>query len=87
MQKDFIHKLCCSFDKAELSLEIYTEKENGDIHEGMLTCSSCQKLFPIVHGVPLMIPDDYRQPELEKPFFIKWEHKLSEPQKKMLAAG
>lgn len=77
MTKSFFDKLCCPFDKSELSIQVFTEKENNIIHEGLITCPTCKRLYPIIHGVPIMIPDGYREAQLEKPFFIKWNDKLS----------
>lgn len=77
MTKSFFDKLCCPFDKAELSIQVFTEKENNAIHEGLITCPTCKRLYPIIHGVPIMIPDSYRQPELEQSFFVRWNDKLS----------
>lgn len=77
MTKSFFDKLCCPFDRAELSIQVFTEKENNAIHEGLINCPTCKRLYPIIHGVPIMIPDSYRQPELEQSFFVRWNDKLS----------
>lgn len=77
MTKNFLSKICCPFDKSDLTIQVFTEKENDVIHEGLLTCSTCQRLYPIIHGVPIMIPDNYRENQLEQPFFVKWQGKLS----------
>lgn len=77
MTKSFFDKLCCPFDRAELLIQVFAEKENNAIHEGLITCPTCKRLYPIIHGVPIMIPDSYRQPELEQSFFVRWNDKLS----------
>lgn len=68
-----IEKLCCPFDKAELKLDIFVKDIDLNILEGILTCSSCKRKYPIVHGVPIMSPDEYRQMELEQPIMEKWQ--------------
>ena len=83
MTKNFLSKICCPFDKSDLTIQVFTEKENDVIHEGLLTCSTCQRLYPIIHGVPIMIPDNYRENQLEQPLFVEWQGKLSlEPKEK-----
>jgi len=77
MTKNFLSKICCPFDKSDLTIQVFTEKENDVIHEGLLSCPTCQRLYPIIHGVPIMIPDNYRENQLEQPFFVKWQDKLS----------
>lgn len=66
-----IQKLCCPFDKQDLSLEVFAKDINENILKGILSCPECKRLFPIVHGVPIMAPDEYRQPHLEKPLLEK----------------
>lgn len=77
MTKSFFDKLCCPFDKSDLLIQVFAEKENNIIQEGLITCPTCKRLYPIIHGVPIMIPDDYRQAKLEQSFFVKWNDKLS----------
>lgn len=71
MKLPFLNKLCCPFDKHDLSIKIF-KQEQEDILEGILTCSHCQRYYPIVHGIPIMSPDEYRQSELEIPLLAKW---------------
>lgn len=87
MTKKFVEKLCCTFDKSDLNLEVFTEDAEGKIHEGLFTCPECNRLYPVVHGVPLMIPDDYRQLTLERPFFEKWNDRLSLEVREKLRLG
>ena len=72
MQRKLLNKLCCPFDKGDLQIKIYNELEDGEIHEGLLTCPACQRYFPVVYGIPIMTPDEYRQMELEQPLLQKW---------------
>lgn len=67
MKISTIEKLCCSFDKADLELTIVTKDIDGNIIEGILCCSSCNRVYPIVSGIPIMSPDEYREPKLEQP--------------------
>ncbi|MEO6734627.1 MAG: Trm112 family protein [Ferruginibacter sp.] len=66
-----IQKLCCPFDKLDLSLAVFTKDTNDDILTGILSCAGCKRQYPIVHGVPIMTPDEYRQFHLEKPLLAE----------------
>lgn len=63
--------LCCPFDKKDLELNIITQVEE-DIIEGYFVCYDCKRIYPIVKGVPIMNPDEYREFSLEKPLLEKW---------------
>lgn len=81
MKKDFLDKLCCPFDKHDLDISVFVENTEGDIIEGLFTCGRCKRYYPIVSGIPIMTPDEYRQQQLEAPVMKKWIDKL--PGKKM----
>jgi len=76
MTQKTLSKLCCPFDKADLSLQIVTQDINQKILEGILTCSTCSRYYPIVKGIPIMNPDEYREYALEKPLLEKWSCQL-----------
>lgn len=71
-----IEKLCCPFDKAELELTTIAQEQGENITEGFLTCDACKRIYPIVKGVPIMSPDEYREFRLELPLLAKWKHHL-----------
>lgn len=73
-----IAKLCCPFDKQYLDLQILTQDLEQTVIEGILTCATCKRSYPIVYGVPIMAPDEYRQNTLERPVIERWirEHNL-----------
>lgn len=72
MKATYLEKLCCPFDKQELSLTIIQQNDEGDIKEGLLQCNTCQRYYPIIYGVPIMTPDEYREKSLEAPILEKW---------------
>ncbi|MEO5599357.1 MAG: Trm112 family protein [Cyclobacteriaceae bacterium] len=78
MRLETINKLCCPFDKAELELTGITQDINGNIIEGFLTCNECKRIYPIVKGVPIMSPDEYREFKLEQPLLDKWKQHLKD---------
>ena len=72
MQRKLLEKLCCPFDKSDLNVRIFTEDENGIIYEGLLTCNTCNRYYPIIYGIPIMSPDEYRELQLEAPILERW---------------
>lgn len=77
MRIETIKKLCCPFDKSDLTLRIITEDEEDNILEGILSCAACYRVYPIVSGIPIMSPDEYRDFKLEQPMLEKWEKFLN----------
>lgn len=75
-----IEKLCCPFDKSDLTLRVITKDEQDTILEGILACSNCNRVYPIVSGIPIMNPDEYRDFEREQPMLEKWEKLLDAQQ-------
>lgn len=74
---DFLNKLCCPIDKKDLKLKTFLKNEKGEILEGLLTCPECNRYYPIIYGIPIMTPDDYREKRLEDPVLNKWGLKSS----------
>lgn len=73
-----INKLCCPFDHADLELEVIAKDLADNIMEGLLTCSQCKRYYPIISGIPIMSPDEYREFPLEKPVLESWNKNLKE---------
>jgi uncharacterized protein YbaR (Trm112 family) len=73
MKLNTIEKLCCPFDKHELQLQILARDLAENIIEGILSCTTCQRKYPIIYGVPIMAPDEYRRIELEQPVVDRWK--------------
>ena len=71
MRRKLLEKLCCPFDKSDLKLVVITE-EDGEIYEGLLICPECNRYYPIIYGLPIMSPDEYRQKALEAPVLERW---------------
>ncbi|RDC56555.1 hypothetical protein DU508_13320 [Pedobacter chinensis] len=67
MRIETIKKLCCSFDKADLKLTVISKDIQENILEGILLCKECKRVYPIVSGIPIMSPDEYREFRLEQP--------------------
>lgn len=79
MRIETIYKLCCPFDKSDLQLKTITTDVKKSILEGFLVCKHCQRVYPIVKGIPVMSPDEYREFKLEQPLLNRWtENKIDE---------
>lgn len=72
MKKTLLNKLCCPQDKQDLTLQTFVKLEDGSVQEGLLTCSQCGRYYPIIYGIPIMTPDEYRERALEEPLLQKW---------------
>jgi len=77
MRKEFADKLVCPFDKQELDLKVFATDTDHQILEGIFTCKTCNRFYPIIYGLPMMSPDEYRQIELELPMLQRWEKQLN----------
>lgn len=78
MTEQLLEKLCCPIDKSDLEVNIINESEEGEILEGLLTCPQCDRYFPVIYGIPILIPDEYREESMEKPLLKKWGFELTE---------
>lgn len=84
MKPALLKKLCCPVDKHDLTFQSFLKDENGDILEGLLSCAECQRYYPIVYGIPIMTPDEYREKSLEEPILARWGLELHHSDKKKL---
>ena len=73
MRVKTIKKLCCPFDKQDLKLQTFAKDIEENVIEGILECTTCQRKYPIIYGVPIMAPDEYRQIKLEEPVLERWK--------------
>lgn len=76
MRLPFLAKLACPFDKHDLDLKVFSKTEE-EIMEGILTCQHCQRYYPIIQGIPIMSPDEYREVKLEQPILERWGEALA----------
>ncbi len=72
MQRSLLKKICCPFDKSDLSLTVFNEGANEEIYEGVFVCLTCNRYYPIIYSIPIMSPDEYREPQLELPILKRW---------------
>jgi len=73
-------KLCCPFDKSDLNLTVIAKDLQENVVEGIIQCNQCKRIYPIINGIPVMSPDEYRNFELERPVLKRWD-KYIDPEK------
>jgi uncharacterized protein YbaR (Trm112 family) len=72
MKLAFAEKLCCPVDKHTLNLKVFRTDSEDNLLEGVFSCPLCHRYYPVVYGVPIMTPDEYREKALEEPMLLKW---------------
>lgn len=82
MRRSMLDILACPIDKyypLELieidTVEDKTIKENV-IKEGVLFCLQCSRFYPIIEEIPVMLPDELRDKEMDIQFLQKWHEKI-----------
>lgn len=83
MKTSLLEKLCCPQDQYDLALQVFSQKED-EIIEGLFTCPQCQRYYPIIYGIPIMTPDEYREKALEAPILEKWGLSIEKEKGKLL---
>lgn len=79
MTESFAEKLCCPIDKHDLDMNVFVRHEVSDeIIEALLTCPDCGRYYPVIYGIPIMTPDEYRDKAIEAPTLKKWGLNLKE---------
>lgn len=76
MTPALLHKLACPMDKHDLTVKVFVKDTTGNIIEGMLHCTHCNRQYPIIYGLPILAPDEYRQPALEANITQRWQNEL-----------
>lgn len=78
MTRSMFNKLCCPVDQHDLEIQVVTEDEEGEILEALMSCPECGRYFPVIYGIPILIPDEYRDEEMEQPLLEQWGYQLEE---------
>ncbi|MCD6511505.1 MAG: Trm112 family protein [Thaumarchaeota archaeon] len=76
MKRSLLDILACPIDK-HYPLELYELESKGDIVvEGVLRCPKCNRYYPIIDEIPIMLPDELRDKDRDLSFLEKWKDKL-----------
>lgn len=60
MRPDLLDILACPLCKGALTL-VAAREEDGEIVAGTLACDACDEAYPIVDGIPDLLPPDLRE--------------------------
>ncbi len=78
MNKAMMDILACPIDK-NFPLELYEIKEkNNIVSEGVLFCLKCNRFYPIIEEIPIMLPDELRNKVQEIEFLKNNKKNLPE---------
>ncbi|MBI4258088.1 MAG: Trm112 family protein [Thaumarchaeota archaeon] len=78
MRRKLLDILACPIDK-HYPLELHTCEAAGEnIVEGALFCPRCERFYPIVEEIPIMLPDELRSQKEDLDFLNRWAKKLPE---------
>jgi uncharacterized protein YbaR (Trm112 family) len=78
MNKTMMDILACPIDKNH-PLELFEIKEKDNIiSEGALFCEKCSRFYPIIEGIPIMLPDELRDKKQEMDFLKNYKKELPE---------
>jgi len=76
MKRSLLDILACPIDK-HYPLELYELESKGDIVvEGVLRCPKCNRYYPIIDEIPIMLPDELRDKDRDLSFLERWKDKL-----------
>ena len=68
--------MACPIDKHyPLQLLEFTTKDNL-ILDGVLLCSKCERYYPIIDEIPVMLPDGLRNRKEDLEFLNRWKSRL-----------
>lgn len=77
MRRKLLDILACPIDKHyPLQLLEFSTKEPDVIVDGVLLCDECDRFYPIIDEIPVMLPDDLRNTREDTDFLNKWKDRL-----------
>ena len=78
MNRPMLDILACPIDKSH-PLELFEIGGRQDmISEGVLFCKKCSRFYPIIDEIPIMLPDELRDKDMELDFLKKNMNALPE---------
>lgn len=78
MNRSMLDILACPIDKY-YPLELFQIVSEGQIvKEGILFCTKCNRYYPIIDEIPVMLPDELRERQKARDieFLRKWQNKI-----------
>jgi uncharacterized protein YbaR (Trm112 family) len=53
-----------------------TLQQTEIVDEGLLLCKTCQRFYPIVEEIPIILPDELRDKKKDIEFLNKWRERI-----------
>ncbi len=70
--------LACPIDK-HFPLELFEINAEGEVVvDGALVCTECNRFYPIIDEIPVMLPDDLRNRNEDVEFLTRFKDRLPE---------
>ncbi|MDT7865100.1 MAG: Trm112 family protein [Thermoproteota archaeon] len=82
--KDYCGLKVDYLNKIDITTINCTECIKREIVEGIIICNKCNRWYPIIDEIPIMLPDELRNEKEDKEFLKKWKEKIPE---KILISG
>lgn len=76
MQRKLLDILACPIDKHYPLRLIELESKQDTVVQGVITCEKCNRFYPIIDEIPVMLPDELRNRKEDLEFLAKWKEKL-----------
>lgn len=78
MKRLMLDILACPIDKHHPLNLIEIESSGDEIREGVLLCDKCDRYYPIMDEIPVMLPDELRNNQRDIDFLKRWQDKIPE---------
>ncbi|MBI2495601.1 MAG: methyltransferase domain-containing protein [Candidatus Omnitrophica bacterium] len=77
MRRSLLDLICCPVCHGVFGLEVFVEA--SEIEEGRLTCQRCSRVFPIINGIPRLLPDPlaHLSPPYHRDFFQRYAQPMA----------
>ncbi len=76
MKRNLLDILACPIDKHYQLKLIDINSKDDIIIDGVLLCSKCNRYYPIIDEIPVMLPDELRKHKEDIEFLSKWVKEL-----------
>ena len=78
MKKSMLDILACPIDKHYPLELVEIESKDDLVRQGILVCNKCNRYYPIMDEIPVMLPDELRKRVEDLEFLQKWQSRIPE---------
>jgi len=76
VQRRLLDILACPIDKHYPLQLIELSAEGEKVVSGVILCDRCQRYYPIIDEIPVMLPDELRNRKEDLEFLERWSAQL-----------